>query len=304
MNEETLAGLCLLTRIAWHDGLPSPMTRPMVHRLIRAGALRGLTLRRSAEIPEAILSRAEALLSRSAEAAVCLENYAAQGYQVLLTKERMWPAELACLGDQQPLFLFVKGNIGLLSSRKVAIAGSREIMPDTVALSKRIGKMAVGEGLVVVTGGARGVDAAAQQAALEADGSLILVPAQPVNRLLQDRVTEAAYKEGRLLFLCDALPDEPFSAQKALTRNHTIYALGEAAIVVASRDGMGGSWRGAKDCLSGGYSPVWTVAGSERDFSGNRSLISLGAKAFDAGRSISTQCFPETARQMNMFEAE
>ena len=125
------------------------------------------------------------------------------------------------------------------------------------------------------------MDLGAQRALLEAGGSMILVPALPVSQVPMGKLERRAMEEGRMLILCDTLPDEPFSAAKALARNHTIYALGDAALVVAARRGLGGSWRGATDCLRGGWSPVYAAYGEGRDFDGNRALRALGARGID-----------------------
>jgi len=77
------------------------------------------------------------------------------------------------------------------------------------------------------------------------------VPAMPASRVMESKTICSALECGKLLLVCDTLPDEPFSAAKALSRNHTIYALGDASLVVAAREGKGGSWRGATECLRG-----------------------------------------------------
>ena len=137
----------------------------------------------------------------------------------------------------------------------------------------------------MVCGSAWGVDTAAQRAFLGHQGALILVPAFPAGELLRQAYLRDAMARGNLLLVCDTWPDEPFSAPKALGRNHTIYALGHAALVVASRRERGGSWHGAADCLRGGYSPVYVWNGKNEDTAGNRGLIGLGAKPYAiAGR--------------------
>ena len=143
----------------------------------------------------------------------------------------------------------------------------------------------------MVCGGAQGVDALAQRSALDAGGSLILVPAVPVRELLSQKYLRDALESGRLLICCETWPDEAFSAQKALSRNHTIYALGDAALVVASRNGIGGSWRGASDCLRGRYTPVYAVCTDSPDMEGNRALVGLGAKPYDTSRPMIDQMF-------------
>lgn len=146
------------------------------------------------------------------------------------------------------------------------------------------------EKLAMVCGGASGVDQIAQDALLDAGGVLILIPAVEADQICRRKREAEALKKRRLLLVCETLPDAPFSAQKALMRNHTIYAMGRAAIVVASRKNMGGSWHGATDCLRDGFSPVYAIDETGRDYEGNRALITEHhAKPFDLEKSMRRQ---------------
>jgi len=194
---------------------------------------------------------------------------------------------------QMPQFLFVRGNVSLFAHRSVAVAGSRQIRPETMEIARQCGTSIAVEGLTMVCGGAPGVDTSAQRGALDMGGSLILVPAFPARELLGQAYLQKALQNKQLLLCCDTWPDEPFSSLKALNRNHTIYALSDAALVVASRDGIGGSWRGATDCLRGGYTPVYTIWSEDEDMAGNRALLDLGAGRFEMGRPIAGQLFDE-----------
>lgn len=302
--EEICSRLCLLTRAAWEDALPPVMTRLAVSRLIDAGALTGLTIRDTDEIPEAMRNRARMLLSRSAAVYDCLNEYEKCGYRVVLPEEEDWPLQMRRLKESlRPHFLFMKGCAELLGGRLIAFAGSRDIQRETYACAYELGRKAAEEGLTIVSGGARGVDTAVQRGALENGGKLILVPAQPVQRILRDEMLAHALAQGRLLLLCDALPDERFSAQRAIARNHVIYAMGEAAVVVAARAGIGGSWHGAMDCLRGAYTRVWTIDGDAADYEGNRGLLQAGAFALDLKDSLSSQCFAEAGcDQISLFD--
>ena len=291
--ERICARLCLLTREAWNDTLPPPFMRANVHRMIRYGAIEGLTLRRVPQIREEYYARAEALLSRSAPIYDALENCMAQGYRVILPEDDEWPVNLCALGLRMPQFLFIRGNISLITRRSVAVAGSRRIEEKTASVAKRIGAEIAKSGNVLVCGGAQGVDRAAQEACLNAGGNLILVPAYPCGELLRQPYLHDALTDGRLLLVCETWPEEGFSAKKALTRNHAIYALGDAAIAVAARKGVGGTWRGASDCLRGGYTPLFAVDEPEQDFAGTRKLIQLGAYPLDVSRPIVNQLFAE-----------
>ena len=259
LMETACARLCLLTPIAWDESMPPLFSRMAVRRMMECGALSGLVLRRTDMLPQATFERAEMLLTRTSDALLCLEAYEKQGYRLILPESREWPKAL----------------------RAVAVAGSREIAPATNDMAARLGAMLAEEGITMVCGGARGVDRAAQDALLDADGSLILVPAVSAEQACAREKEAAALQTGRLLLLSETLPDAPFSAARALARNHTIYALGKNAIVVAARNGVGGSWRGATAGLCGNFSSVYVPDGDGADFEGNRALFEYGARRID-----------------------
>lgn len=300
-DEDICAALCLLTHIAWDSTLPPVMTRLMVYRLREEGALNGCEIKDVPSVNSSLIGRAKALLARADDVTRAMEVYRRQGYVILTQQDERWPKRLNRLPPgQRPHVLFARGNLALLSGRKVAVAGSRNILPYTASLARRAGQALASEGLIMVSGGARGVDTAAHSGVLELGGSLILVPAKPVQQLTACPEIEKALHEDRLLILCDAPPDECFSAQKAIARNHTIYALGEAALVIASRDGVGGSWHGATDCLRGGYTPLYVVEGSNDDMLGNAALHRLGAGQVDLLKPLYAQLF--AAQQLSCLE--
>ena len=281
LTETACARLCLLTPIAWDESMPPLFSRMAVRRMMACGALCGLVLRQTEELPRATFERAEMLLTRTSEALLCMEAYEKRGYRLILPESKEWPKALHKLGGREPLFLFIKGNASLLEKRTVAVAGSREIEEETRNMASRLGTMLAEEKLTMVCGGARGIDQAAQNALLDAGGSLILVPAVSAEQACTREKETAALQDDRLLLVCETLPDAPFSAPKALARNHTIYALGEAAIVVAARKGVGGSWRGATAGLCGNFSTVYVPDGDGADFAGNRALYEYGAQKID-----------------------
>lgn len=282
---ETLcARLCLLTRAVGSPSMPMPFSRKSVRRLYESGALSGLVLREGTGLPPKLTQRARELLTRSGAIYDLLRGYRAQGYHTLLPEDRFWPSALLALGEDMPLFLFARGNLSLLGGGCVAVAGSRQIGPETEGYARRVGERIAAEGLTMVCGGAQGVDHTAQEGLLRAGGRLILVPAIPAGRHLADPLIERALADGRLLLLVDALPEERFSPYRALLRNGMIYALGGASLVLAARRETGGSWDGASRALRGGYTPVFVPADVDTaDQAGCRALTLLGARAFSLG---------------------
>ena len=68
--------------------------------------------------------------------------------------------------------------------------------------------------------------------------------------------------------------DLPFSAQRALSRNHLIQAMGEKTLVAQCRTGAGGTWDGTTENLRRGWSPVFV---SDDGSEGAQALIARGA---------------------------
>lgn len=275
--EQMCALLCLHSTLNRVPETPPVMTRRAVRKLMNDGVLDGLILRDTGSVPVDRLEQARMLLSRASSVFCSLEAYCETGFDFLMPDDPAWPEKLNKLGANMPLYLFAIGNLKLLQMKTIAVAGSRIIRKETRGIAERIGRALAGQGLTVVSGDAYGIDRAVQTAALENGGNVIIDPAKPVKECLCDPVLRRALEEGRLLILCETPPQEQFSAQKALTRNHTIYALGSCALVVASREGRGGSWSGANACISGRWSPVYVLDEEGEDFRGNEALLKQGA---------------------------
>lgn len=276
--ETICARLCLLSALERSPEDPAPLSRRMVRGLIDRKLLDGLVLRESCEVSSVRLEQARRLLARASSVCESLLRYHEAGYRILLPQDEDWPSKLFCLGDAMPLYLFARGNINLLTQRMIAVAGSRDILPSTRNAAERVGCAAAGEGWTLVCGGARGVDAAALHHALLHGGNAIVIPAVPAYEIMKDPICRSAMDAGKLLILCETPPDEGFSTPKALARNHTIYALGNFALVVASRKRKGGSYAGARDCLKGCWTPVFVIKESGTEYEGNATLEEIGAK--------------------------
>jgi DNA processing protein len=89
----------------------------------------------------------------------------AQGARLLLRGDADYPAHLALLPDAPPL-LWAMGDVGLLSRPMVALVGSRNASSLGLRMARALSAGLGEAGFVVVSGLARGVDAAAHDASL------------------------------------------------------------------------------------------------------------------------------------------
>ncbi|MDY4489573.1 MAG: DNA-processing protein DprA [Candidatus Faecousia sp.] len=139
------------------------------------------------------------------------------------------------LGLDSPGCLWVKGDPALLEAPGIALVGSRELLPENREFAREVGRQAARQGLVLVSGNARGADRAAQDACLEAGGRVVSVVADQLEHYpLRSRIT----------YVSEDGFDLGFSAQRALSRNRVIHALGRMVFVAQARLGRGGTWDG------------------------------------------------------------
>ncbi len=90
----------------------------------------------------------------------------ALGARLLVHGQAGYPAALMDIADAPPV-LWVRGDAGLLQRPMVAMVGARNASSLGLRMARRLSEVLGGAGQVVVSGLARGIDAAAHEAALE-----------------------------------------------------------------------------------------------------------------------------------------
>ena len=94
------------------------------------------------------------------------------GCHVLIGADEDYPPMLREIYDP-PLVLYVKGRLTAKDRNGVAIVGSRRVTPYGVETARKLAYQLAYVGVTVVSGGARGVDTAAHQGALNAKGRTV-----------------------------------------------------------------------------------------------------------------------------------
>jgi DNA processing protein len=85
-----------------------------------------------------------------------------------------WPARLTEIYDP-PLVLYVRGNVDAVSKPGIAVVGTRHPTPYGIGMAERLACDLAVRGLVIFSGLARGVDAAAHRGALKGPGKTVAV---------------------------------------------------------------------------------------------------------------------------------
>jgi DNA processing protein len=191
-------------------------------------------------IPGVTTAAASAIAAgRVADGARALEQTERLGGRVLTLDDPDYPVLLRHIPEPAPV-LFALGDGSLLERPAVAIVGSRDHTPYGAEVARSIAWAAASAGLAVVSGMARGLDAVAHEAALEAGGGTIGVLGNGLgvvypaaNAGLYRRVAE------RGLLLTEFPPGEKPTAGSFPRRNRLISGLARVTVVVEAAEGSG-----------------------------------------------------------------
>jgi DNA processing protein len=172
-----------------------------------------------------------------------------------------WPISLADLATP-PIGLVIAGDRSVLLKldKSISIVGSRQPTNYGLQLSYSLASQASLAQLVVVSGGAYGIDTAAHQGALSAGGLSIAVLAGGINRLYpleNQKLFKDITKSG--LLISEVMPNIESKPYRFLIRNRLIAALSRSTVVVEAKF-ISGSIRTARDAAEI-FRPVFAIPG-------------------------------------------
>ncbi len=233
---------------------------------------------RDTAIPE---SRLSGLLKRGASLGFAMERWNQSGIWVVCRSDSGYPSRYRShLKEKAPPVLFGVGDRSLLQGGGLAIVGSRDMDAESEAFAREVAAWCARGATPVVSGGARGVDHAAMESALDSGGAVIGVVADNLFRRSVRPEARQALADGRLLLITPYDPEARFAVGNAMGRNKLIYALADYGLVVCTADGKGGTWQGAIEELKHRAGrPVFVRADSSVP-TGNRKLLEHGAIPF------------------------
>ncbi|TNU77313.1 DNA-protecting protein DprA [Miniimonas arenae] len=158
------------------------------------------------------------------------------GGTVLHPADRRWPRAFDDLGPRAPQCLWVRGDPELAAHAiegGVAIVGARAATPYGEHVAFELAAALAGDGRVVVSGGAYGIDAVAHRASLAVNGPTVAVMAGGLDRFYPTGHTELLTRVAREGAVVSELgPGSAPSRSRFLTRNRLIAALAAACVVV------------------------------------------------------------------------
>jgi predicted Rossmann fold nucleotide-binding protein DprA/Smf involved in DNA uptake len=241
--------------VGWHR-----LTSALAHRDLRPGNLLAMTEREVDNLLSegGFASDRGVRLRRAAPVAMELEQLADRGIWVMADVDDDYPRRLHDrLGTGAPPILFGAGERSLVDRGGLAIVGSRDAGDAALAFASSLAGDAARAGVCVISGAARGVDQVAMRGAVDASGQVIGILADGLARRLREPELRDQLLAGRVVLISPYIPSAGFSVRTAMGRNKLIYGLADAAVIVTSAMGEGGTWSGAVEALKAGDPAVF-----------------------------------------------
>ena len=203
----TLADWVALAMLWWKGNGRAAIVRWLVEPR-GAGRMRAgprATLETVTAVIDPSLAVAGRLARARTAAQVALATAHAAGITVVPWSDARYPTALAAIADPPPV-LWIRGDLDALRSWGVAIVGSRAGSPYAREVGRELGSGLAQHGVTVVSGLARGVDAAAHLGALAVGGRTVGVLGSGVDIVYPPEHTELAREVIRRGALVSELP--------------------------------------------------------------------------------------------------
>jgi DNA processing protein len=189
--------------------------------------------------------------------------------------------------DQPPPILYVRGELTTEDAWAVAVVGTRRVSAYGRQVTEELASFLAANGVTVVSGLARGVDAIAHQSALKTGGRTVAVLGCGVDRVYPPEHMQLA---GKMLasgaLLSDYAPGTPPDASNFPPRNRIISGLAMATVVVEAGE-TSGALITAQFAVDQGRE-VFAVPGNilAPQSKGTNRLIAQGAHPMLSGRDL------------------
>lgn len=272
-----------LLRLVQVFGSPNAVLAADVDALVRAGC--------SHELAESVRRGVAPAVSRQIDRQ--LRTIDRLKIQILTLFDRSYPARLRTIADPPPL-LYVSGTLSAHDDVAVAIVGGRRATPAGKIVTEEIARELAAGGVTIVSGLARGIDAAAHRGALAGDGRTIAVLGCGLDRVYPPEhhaLRKNIESHGAVV---SELPIGASPLSHHFPRRNRIISGLSLGVLVSEAAKDSGSLITAKLALEQGRD-VFAVPGpvKEEACRGSNGLIKEGAKLVEHARDILDEILPQ-----------
>ncbi len=150
------------------------------------------------------------------------------------------------------VFIHYSGDLRFLSQKVVSIVGTREISEEGIKRANRLSRELAANGVVVMSGLAKGVDSVAHRAAIDAGGRTAAVIGTPLDRAYpaENAELQTEIYTHHLLISPFGIGEEVYRSNFP-TRNRVMALLSDATVIVEASD-TSGTLHQAAECQKNG----------------------------------------------------
>ncbi|HZV06970.1 MAG TPA: DNA-processing protein DprA [Gemmataceae bacterium] len=222
-------------------GIGPRLTAALLERFGSPAAALRATVAELSSIPFITPRLAESIqqaIERS-DAAAELERMERHGVHLIALGSSEYPSSLATINDP-PYLLYVRGTVTAADANAVALVGSRHCTDYGRRIAARLSTGLARAGVTVVSGLARGIDAAAHRAALEAGGRTLAVLAGGLSRIYPPEHADLASEvEASGALITESKMDQEPIAGLFPVRNRIISGLSKIIVLVEAAEKSG-----------------------------------------------------------------
>jgi DNA processing protein len=215
------------------------------------------------------------------------EKLIRQNIRLVLREDECFPLLLKEI-PQPPFGIYVRGVLPAQDALGLAIVGTRRATPEGKNTARRFAAEFARKGIVVVSGLAFGVDAAAHEGCLDAGGATIAVLACGLAHIYprnNEFLAKKIIAQGGAI-ISEYPPDMPAYPSRFLERNRIVSGLSKGILVIEAPE-RSGSLATARFALEQNRD-VFVIPGSvtHPNFKGSHTLIRQGAELVTAPQNI------------------
>ncbi len=168
-----------------------------------------------------------------------IEWLAQPGHYLLTQHHPDYPPLLREI-DSPPPLLFVHGDCALLSSKQLAMVGTRKPTPEGERTAREFAEYLSHQGLTITSGMAYGIDGASHWGALAGSGKTIAVAGTGLDRVYPAKHRELAHKIAQTGALVSELPpDTPVQRSHFPIRSRIVSGLSLGTLVIEAPKNSG-----------------------------------------------------------------
>jgi len=160
---------------------------------------------------------------------------------IITLEDKKYPTKLKeTLTDSTPPILYAFGNVSLLETSSVAIAGKREATTKATEISQQVASSLADNGFNIVSGYAKGIDTAAHLGALKQGGTTtIVLPFGILSFSWKKEFENFRERNSSILIISEFFPTIKWQVPLAMQRNNTIVGLSDVVFAAEFSEGGG-----------------------------------------------------------------